>query len=157
MEYHHLSINTIFSYFSYRTHRSKINECFSERSKIEHGVSQGSILGPLLFRFDLIHLFYKCEESKYASYYADDTTRYFGARDTLTNFFTGFSIIILKPILENEIHFWVPEPRFMYLLMMPRLKLTQKKPFLESWLTQNSVLTDMFLPFVVKLARIFML
>ena len=79
-----LSINTIFSYFSYRTHRSKINECFSERSKIEHGVSQGSILEPLLFSTDLIHLFYECEESNTASYYADDTTPYFCARDTQT-------------------------------------------------------------------------
>ena len=33
-----LSINMIFSYLSNRTHRTKINECFSERSRIEHGV-----------------------------------------------------------------------------------------------------------------------
>ena len=36
-----LSINMIFSYLSNRTHRTKINECFSERSRIEHGVPQG--------------------------------------------------------------------------------------------------------------------
>ena len=33
-----LSINMIFSYLNNRTHRTKINECFSERSRIEHGV-----------------------------------------------------------------------------------------------------------------------
>ena len=101
-----LSINKIFSYLNSRTHRTKINECFSERSRIEHGVPQGSILGPLLFNIDLIDLFYECEESNIASY-ADGTTPCSCARDTqtviselksLANFFTGSSIIILKPI-----------------------------------------------------------
>ena len=108
-----LSINMIFSYLNNRTHRTKINECFSERSRIEHGVLQGSILGPLLFNIDFIDLFYECEESNVASY-ADDTTPYSCARDTqaviselksLTNFFTGSCILILKPILENVIYF----------------------------------------------------
>ena len=137
----------------------KINECFSERSSIELGVPQSSILGPLLFNIDLIDLFYECEESNIASY-ADDTTPYSCARDTqtvisesLANNFTGSSIIILKPILENVIYFWVPKPRLMYILMMLHLKLAQKKPYLESWMTRNSVLTDMFFPFAVKLAR----
>ena len=78
-----LSINMIFSYLSNRTHRTKISECFSERSRIEHGVPQGSILGPLLFNIDLIDLFYECKESNIASY-ADDTTPYSCARDTQT-------------------------------------------------------------------------
>ena len=42
-----LSINIIFSYLNNRTHRTKINECFSERPRIEHGVPQGSILDVL--------------------------------------------------------------------------------------------------------------
>ena len=105
--------NMIFSYLSNRTHQTKINECFSERCRIEHGVPQGSRLGPLLFNIDLIDLIYECEESNIASY-ADDTTPYSCARDTqtviselksLTNFFTGCSIITLKPILENVIYF----------------------------------------------------
>ena len=78
-----LSINMIFSYLNNRTHRTKTNECFSERSIIEHGVPQGSILGPLLFNIDLIDLFYECEESNIASY-VDDTTPYSWARDTQT-------------------------------------------------------------------------
>ena len=76
-----LSINIIFFFLNNRTHRTRINECFSERSRIGHGVPQGSILGPLLFNIDSIDLFYECEERKIASY-ADDTTPYFSARDT---------------------------------------------------------------------------
>ena len=56
-----LSINMSFSYLSNRTHRNKINERFSERSRIEHRVPQSSILGLLLFNIDLIDLFYECE------------------------------------------------------------------------------------------------
>ena len=33
-----LFINLIFSYLSNRIHQTKINECFNERSRIEHGV-----------------------------------------------------------------------------------------------------------------------
>ena len=62
-----MAINRIFSYLSNRTHRTKINECFSERSRIEYGVSQGLISGPLLFNIDPIDLFYECEESNIAS------------------------------------------------------------------------------------------
>ena len=57
MECHLLSINMIFSYLSNRTHRTKINEWFGERSRKEHGAPQGSILGPLLFNTDLIVCF----------------------------------------------------------------------------------------------------
>ena len=76
-------------------------------------VSQGSILGHLLFNIDLIHLFYQCEESNIASY-ADDSTPYSCATDietviselkSLTNVSTGSSIIILKQILKNVIFF----------------------------------------------------
>ena len=138
------------------THRTKINECFSERSRIEHGVTKGSILGPSPFKIDLIDLFYEFEESNIASY-ADGTTPYSCASDTQTMISKLKFTFILKPILKNVISFWVPKPQLMYLLVMLHLQLAQKKPYLESWLAQNSVLTIMFLPFVVKLAWNYML
>ena len=56
-------------------------------------------------------MFFECEESNVASY-AYDITPYSCARETqkvnsesLTNFFTGFSIINLEPVLENVIYF----------------------------------------------------
>ena len=45
----------------------KINGNFSDRTDIEFGVPQGSILGPILFNINMIDLFYECE---------DDTTPY---------------------------------------------------------------------------------
>ena len=69
-----LFINMIFSCLSDRTHWTKINECFSERSRIER-FPQGLILGLVLFNIDLTDLFYECEESNIASY-ADGTTSY---------------------------------------------------------------------------------
>ena len=67
-----LPLKLIFSYFSNRTHRTKIKECFSNRLKIEYGVPQGSVLSPLLFNINSIDMFYKIEDSDIENY-ADDT------------------------------------------------------------------------------------
>ena len=126
-----LSVNMIFSYLSNRTHRTKTNGCFSERS----------VLGPLLFNIDLIDLFYKCEKSNIASY-ADDTTPYFSASHTQTE------ISELKSISNKLFHLFQynhlkANPRKCHLLLSFRtptdvsigdasLKTSTKKPYLES-------------------------
>ena len=75
-----LSSKLIYSYLSNRAQRIKINEKFSDRTDIEFGVPQGSILGPILFNINMIDLFYECEDSNVASY-TDDTTPYSYATD----------------------------------------------------------------------------
>ena len=65
----------IYSYLSNHTQRIKNNENFSDRTDIEFGVPQGSVLGSILFNINMIDLFYECEDSNVASY-DDDTTPY---------------------------------------------------------------------------------
>ena len=75
-----LSLKLLYSYLSNRTQPIKINENFSDRTDIEFGVPQGSVLGPILFNIDMINLFYECEDSNVSSY-ADDTTLHSYATD----------------------------------------------------------------------------
>ena len=75
-----LSLKLLYSFLSNRTQRIKINENFSDRTDIEFGVPQGSILKPILFNINMIDLFYECEDSNVASY-ADNTTPYSCATD----------------------------------------------------------------------------
>ena len=56
------------SYLKHRTQRTKINDYFRARSNIEHGIPQGSILGPLFFNINLIDLFYECEKNDIVNY-----------------------------------------------------------------------------------------
>ena len=92
------SFNIIFSDLSSRAHQTKINDCLSERPRIEHGVTQVSILGPLLFNIDLIDLFYEYGESNIASY-AADTTPYPWASDTQT-------VISELKLISNKLFHW---------------------------------------------------
>ena len=106
-----LSLQLIFSYFGNHTHRTKIKECFSKRSKIEYGVPQVSILGPLLFNINLIDMFYKCEDSDIENY-ADDGTPYTCAPEintvfselqiTASKLFTWFENNHIKANLEKS-------------------------------------------------------
>ena len=65
----------MFSYLSNRTQRVKIKTSYGGKISVEYGVSQGLILGPLLFKIDLINLFFECDDSDIASY-ADDASPY---------------------------------------------------------------------------------
>ena len=61
------------SYLSNRKERVKINDKYSSWIKILFRVSQGSILGPLLFNVFICDMLYFLEEFEIANY-ADDST-----------------------------------------------------------------------------------
>ena len=71
-----VSLRPIFPYFSNHTHRTKINQCFSNRSKTGLGVVQGSILGPLIFKINFIDMFYECADPYDIENYADNRNSY---------------------------------------------------------------------------------
>ena len=70
------SLNFICNYLLGREQRIKINSSFSTLSKIEYGVPQGSILGPLLFNINTLDMFFEQKDVNFAAY-ADDNTPYF--------------------------------------------------------------------------------
>ena len=70
------SLNFICNYLIGREQRIKINSAFSTWSKIENGVPQGSILGPLLFSINTLDMFFEQTDVNFAAY-ADDNTPYF--------------------------------------------------------------------------------
>ena len=103
------SLEFIQSYLYDRILRVKIKSSFSHWSKVESGIPQGSIKGPLLFNIYICDLFFDIIEIDIANY--ADTTPY--ALDSeLENivklleenaecFLTGFRITILKQTPTN--------------------------------------------------------
>ena len=69
------ALRLAYDYLSNRKQRVKLNKTFCSWRDIEHGVLQGSILGPLLFNIHLCDIFYFLDDLDIASY-ADDTTLY---------------------------------------------------------------------------------
>ena len=73
--FEHDALKFIYSYPTFRWHRTKINSAFSSWKKQTQGVPQGSVLGPLLFNIYLNDLFYLSECTEVCNF-ADDTTFY---------------------------------------------------------------------------------
>ena len=70
------SLRVIHAYLNDNTQVTKVNSFFTEILQISDGVSQGSILGPLLLNVSLTDLFLAEHYKSDFSNYADDTTPY---------------------------------------------------------------------------------
>ena len=73
--FHIDALKLIHDYLSNRKQRVKVNDAYSSWKDILYGVSQVSILGPLLFNIHLCDLFYFLKDLDISSY-ANDTTIY---------------------------------------------------------------------------------
>ena len=69
------ALKSIYSYLKGRKQRTKINFSYSSFAEILLGVSQGSILRPLLFNAYICDLFYDNDDLDFASF-ADGSTPY---------------------------------------------------------------------------------
>ena len=75
MDFHYLPWNWSTITFKIANKKTKVGSFYSIWEEIVSGVSQGSILGPLLFNIFLCGLFLSIENN-YFTNYADDTTPY---------------------------------------------------------------------------------
>ena len=93
-----IALKLFSSYLSNRTQSTKINDHLSETSKVNIGIPQGTVLGPILFVIYLNDLF-KIDVSKYSGSlhsYADDTVVIFSGlnwEETYLNSNKGINII----------------------------------------------------------------
>ena len=76
-------LKVMYNYLTDRKHRTKVNNSFGDFIDSLLGVPQGSILGPLLFKIYICHLFFFVEEDNVTSY-ADDTTPYSKGKNVVT-------------------------------------------------------------------------
>ena len=90
------------SYLTGRYQRVKINNSYSLRSLVKHGVPQDSILGPILFHIFLCDIFFMIDNIDIASY-ADDNTPYSVGKRHQSNFLNGSVRMAWKLLKVNVI------------------------------------------------------
>ena len=106
------ALKLIYDYLSNRQQRTKINQDFSSWEEVLFGVSQGSMLGPILFNILLSDLFLIMKETEFTRY-TDDNNLYdagnnikdviLSLQESSEKLFKGFPIIKCKEIQENVI------------------------------------------------------
>ena len=74
------ALNFIYNYLRNQKQRTKIDNEYSSSQNILYGVSQGSVLGPLLFNIDLCDLFSIMNHEDIDNY-TDDNTPYVSGKN----------------------------------------------------------------------------
>ena len=69
------SLRVLMDYLNSRKQRTKVGSSYSKWSEIKHGITQDSILAPLLFNIFINNLFFVIEKSDICNF-ADDNTLY---------------------------------------------------------------------------------
>ena len=103
------SLQMLQSYLSNRTQRTKTNDACSKYCKILFGVSQGSILGPLLFNIYICDMFYDINDCDIASY-ADHYTSYASSSNLdalISKLESHVFLIALTLMVVFYIYFWL--------------------------------------------------
>ena len=96
------AIEFMYSYLDKRVQRVKINSGFSDWMERKQGVTQGSILGPLLFNIYITNIFLHLNKSNLCNY-ADDNTIWLSSTDMneLTDDLESEAAILNKWFYEN--------------------------------------------------------
>ena len=77
------ALKIMYNYLTDRKHRTKVDDSFSDFIDLLLGISQDSILDPLLFNIYICNLFFFVEQDNVTSY-ADDTTPYSNGKNIVT-------------------------------------------------------------------------
>ena len=68
-------LNLVLDYLTFRKQRTKVGSAYSKWSKLSHWISQGSMLGLILFNIFIEDIFMVIEQSDICNF-ADDNTLY---------------------------------------------------------------------------------
>ena len=111
------SLNFINEYLSDRWQKTKVGSSYSDALKVEYGVPQGSILGPLLFNIYICDFFFYQYNAEFASY-ADDTTP-FNCRQTFDESLNDISITLEKMLKWFDNNYLKPNTSKCHLFLSP--------------------------------------
>ena len=110
------AVNLIMSYLTNRRQKVVINNVFSHECLVNHGVPQGSVLGPLLFIIYFNDIIKLVSNDDSMVLYADDCTLVFKCRDKnmLENKIQNKLLLLQKYFKANSLFLNISKTKIMY-------------------------------------------